>query len=135
MSLQHTVLPTSHHWVSLLVRYVEDHMWEDSERAGDLWNGRWTRHTLEDVLLEHSDSMIPLAEYTRALELAHPTNTLTSEGPDGLVFRSEADLETDHHSSAFPRHTTKNTTESTGSPHADAFFGMAHTILQRHKPP
>ena len=44
-------------------------MWEDSERAGDLWNGRWTRHTLKDVLLEHSDSMIPLAEYTRALDL------------------------------------------------------------------
>ncbi len=43
-------------------------MWEDTERAGDLWNGRWTRHTLEDILLEHSDSQIPLAEYTRALD-------------------------------------------------------------------
>jgi hypothetical protein len=49
-------------------------MWEDSEREGDLWNGRWTHHTLEDVLLEHSDSQIPLAEYTRALDwLTQPT--------------------------------------------------------------
>ncbi len=68
LCLQHTVLPASDRWVSLLVRYVEDHMWEDSERAEDLWNGRWTRHILEDILLEHSDSHIPLAEYTRALD-------------------------------------------------------------------
>ncbi len=68
LCLQHTVLSASHRWVTLLVRYVEDHMWENSDRAGDLWNGRWTRHTLEDVLLERSDSQIPLAEYTRALD-------------------------------------------------------------------
>ncbi len=67
LCLQHTVLPASHRWVSLLVRYVEDHMWEDSERARDLWIGGWTRHTLDDVLLKHSDSQIPLDEYTRAL--------------------------------------------------------------------
>ena len=42
-------------------------MWEDTERAGDIWNGRWTRQTLEEILIEHSDSQIPPAEYVSAL--------------------------------------------------------------------
>ncbi len=36
LCLRHTVLPPSQRWVSLLMSYVEDHMWEDSERAGDI---------------------------------------------------------------------------------------------------
>lgn len=58
---------------NIINHYAEDHMWEYSERAGswgagDIWNGRWTRHTLEDILLEHIDSQISQAECAKALD-------------------------------------------------------------------
>ena len=40
-----------------------------------------------------------------------------------------------HHYSAFPCHTTNATMESSGTPHADAIFGMAHMLLQSTNPP
>jgi hypothetical protein len=53
LSLQHTVLPAAQRWISLLM-----HLWEDSERAGDIWNGRWSRQLLADILIEHADTQI-----------------------------------------------------------------------------
>lgn len=67
LSLQHTVLPPAQQWVTLPISYAEVHLWKDSERAGDLWTGRWTRQTLQEILLEHTDSQIPRSNYASAL--------------------------------------------------------------------
>jgi hypothetical protein len=49
------------------MNYADNYLWKDSERAGDVWNGRWSRQTLEDILQEHSDYQIPPPiEYTAA---------------------------------------------------------------------
>ncbi len=79
-SLRHTMFPPAQRWVSLLMRYLDDHLWEDSKRAGDIWNGRLTRQTLEDILHEHTDSQIPPAEYTSALHwLQYLTSLLQND--------------------------------------------------------
>ena len=55
LCLRHTVLPPAQRWILLLMRHAEEHLWEDSEMAGDIWNGRWSRQTISSLLLEHSD--------------------------------------------------------------------------------
>ena len=49
-SFQHQNLPIAQRWIRLFIDYVETHMWEDSELAGDIWNGRWHRNTISDLL-------------------------------------------------------------------------------------
>jgi len=67
LCFRHTVLPPAQRWISLLMHYAETHLWEDSERAGDIWNGRWSTHLLRELLIEHSDSHIPPADYSTAM--------------------------------------------------------------------
>ncbi len=77
LCLRHTVLPPAQRWICLLMHYAETHLWEDSERAGDIWNGRWSQHLLRELLSEHSDTQIPPAEYSNALQwLSNLTLTL-----------------------------------------------------------
>jgi hypothetical protein len=57
--------------------FAEEHLWEDTVLAGDIWNGRWTIHTIDEVLLEHSDTVIPQRDYTSAVHwLTHLTHLL-----------------------------------------------------------
>jgi hypothetical protein len=77
LSLQHTVLPAAQRWISLLTYYAETHLLEDSKRAGDIWNGRWSSQLLADILIEHADTQIPPKEYISAMQwLANLTLTL-----------------------------------------------------------
>ena len=77
LSLRHTVLPATQRWIALLMNYAETHLWEDSERAGDIWNGRWSHQLIADILPEHADTQIPPKEYTSAIQwLANLTLTL-----------------------------------------------------------
>ena len=77
LCLRHTVLPPAQRWISLLMSYAEEHLWEDSEQAGDIWNGRWSHQLLGELLIEHSDTQIPSADYTIALHwLSNLTLTL-----------------------------------------------------------
>ncbi len=78
LCLRHTVLPLAQRWISLLMHYAETHLWEDSERAGDIWNRRWfPQHLLGELLSERSDTQIPPAKYTSALHwLSNLTLTL-----------------------------------------------------------
>ena len=77
LSFRYTVLPAAQRWIALLMNYAETHLWEDSERAGDIWNGRWSRQLLADILLEHSDTQIPPKEYISAVHwLSNLTLTL-----------------------------------------------------------
>jgi hypothetical protein len=50
LCLLHQSLPHTQRWVRLLIDFAEAHMWEDTEIAGDIWNGRWKRQDIEDVL-------------------------------------------------------------------------------------
>jgi hypothetical protein len=77
LCLRHTALPPAQRWISLLKQYAETHLWKDSERGGDIWNGRWSQNRLGELLIEHSDTQIPPAEYTNALRwLSNLTLTL-----------------------------------------------------------
>jgi hypothetical protein len=59
------------------MHYAETHLWEDLERAGNIWNGRWSQHLLEELLSEHLDTQTPPAEYSNALQwLSNLTLTL-----------------------------------------------------------
>ena len=59
------------------MNYAETHLWEDSERAGDIWNGRWSHQLIADILIDHADAEIPPKEYTSAIQwLANLTLTL-----------------------------------------------------------
>jgi hypothetical protein len=59
LCLRHTALPPAQRWISLLMTYAEAHLWEDSARAGDIWNGRWSQQLLVELLSEHTDTQIP----------------------------------------------------------------------------
>jgi hypothetical protein len=43
-------------------------MWEDSEVAGDIWNGRWRRHDIETILGRHALEIIPHEDLYQGLE-------------------------------------------------------------------
>jgi hypothetical protein len=61
----------------LLMYYAETHLWEDSERAGDIWNGRWSHQLLAEIVIEHADKQIPPKEYINAVQwLSNLTLTL-----------------------------------------------------------
>jgi hypothetical protein len=68
LCLRHTVLPPAQKWILLLMHYAETHLWEESESAGDIWNGRWSQHLLSELLIEHSDTQIPPADYSSAMQ-------------------------------------------------------------------
>jgi hypothetical protein len=77
LCLRHTALPPAQRWISILLHYAEMHLWEDSVRAGDIWNGRWSQQLLGELLNEHSDTQIPPADYSMALQwLSNLTLTL-----------------------------------------------------------
>ena len=50
MCYRHQHLPTSDRWVIPLLDYMEQHLWSDTEAAGDIWNGRWTRELFSSIL-------------------------------------------------------------------------------------
>ncbi len=59
------------------MQYAEAHLWEDSERSGNIWNGRWSQQLLSEILIEHSDTQIPPADYSSAMHwLSNFTLTL-----------------------------------------------------------
>jgi hypothetical protein len=68
MCLRHQSLPRSQRWVRILVEFAEEHMWEDTELAGDIWNGRWKRQDIEDILGSHAQEVIPPEELQTALQ-------------------------------------------------------------------
>jgi hypothetical protein len=78
LCLRHTVLPPAQKRIMLLMQYAETHLLEELERAGDIWNGRWSQHLLNELLMiEHSDTEIPPADYSSAmLWLSNLTLTL-----------------------------------------------------------
>jgi hypothetical protein len=68
LCLQHQSLPQSQRWVRLLVDFAEAHMWEDSEVAGDIWNGRWRRQDIETILGRHALEIIPHEDLYQGLD-------------------------------------------------------------------
>jgi hypothetical protein len=42
LCLRYTVLPPAQRWILLLMHHAEEHLWEESEMAGNIWNGRWS---------------------------------------------------------------------------------------------
>ena len=68
LCLQHQSLPKSQRWVRLLVDFAEDHMWEDTELAGDIWNGRWRRQDIDTILGRYASEVIPLEDLHQGLQ-------------------------------------------------------------------
>ena len=91
LSFRYTVLPAAQRWIALLMNYAETHLWEDSERAGDIWNGRWSHQLIADTMIEHTDAEIPPKEYTSAIQwLANLTLTLQKKNTDYVIFHATA---------------------------------------------
>ena len=60
---RHQPLPQHSRWIIPIIDYIEDQVWQDTEAGGDIWNGRWTRFTLHDLLPDGRDLFIPSREY------------------------------------------------------------------------
>ncbi len=58
MSLRHQYLSPNQSWVLTLIAHMEDHIWTDSVTGGDLWNGRWTRDSIQKLLPDSSMACI-----------------------------------------------------------------------------
>jgi hypothetical protein len=67
LCLKYTALPPAQKWILLLMHHAEVHLWEDSEMAGYIWNGRWSRETIRHILNEHADTLIPPSDYVSAI--------------------------------------------------------------------
>jgi hypothetical protein len=67
MSLRHQFLPPNHRWVLTLIAHMEDHLWMDSVTGGDLWNGRWTRDGIQDLLPESAAAQISPHDYIKGM--------------------------------------------------------------------
>jgi hypothetical protein len=46
---------------------MEDHIWTESVTGGDLWNGRWTRDCIQDLLPESVTALISPQDYIKGL--------------------------------------------------------------------
>jgi hypothetical protein len=55
---RHHHLPQQHRWIIPIVDYIEDNLWADSIEGGDIWNGRWTRQLLLDLMPDSEMSPI-----------------------------------------------------------------------------
>lgn len=64
---RYTVLPPAQRWIELPLHHADTYLWENSEVAGDIWNCRWSHHTIADVLQKQADTQIPPTEYAQAI--------------------------------------------------------------------
>ena len=72
-------LPHTQRWVSLLIDFAEAHVWEDTEIAGDIWNGRWKRQDIEDILGTDSTMIVSPEDFHLGIQwLTELTATTTS---------------------------------------------------------
>ncbi len=47
----HQHLPTDQRWITPIMEYVEEHLWDNTDLGGDIWNnGRWTPSVIEGFL-------------------------------------------------------------------------------------
>jgi hypothetical protein len=67
MSLRHQYLLLNKCWVLTLINHMEDHIWTDSVTDGDLWNGRWTRDGIQELLPESSTVHIASRDIMKAM--------------------------------------------------------------------
>jgi hypothetical protein len=67
MSLRHQYLPPNQRWVLPLIHYMEDHLWTDSVLGGDIWNERWTRDVIHELLPASSTALISHRDTKTAL--------------------------------------------------------------------
>lgn len=56
-NLQH--YPPAQCWIKILMNHAEQHIWDYTEQAGDIWNGRWSTPALCDLLQDHAISRWP----------------------------------------------------------------------------
>ncbi len=86
LSFRHTVLPPAQRWISLLMQYAETHLWEDSETAGNIWNGRWSRQIIRNILSEHRQVAQEPRHYSRpGTSPTHDVYARQRDCPDKLV--------------------------------------------------
>jgi hypothetical protein len=58
LALLYTALSPSQQWPRNLLTYMEEHIWEDTELAGDLWNGRWSQQALNIILGDKGQEIV-----------------------------------------------------------------------------
>lgn len=46
----HIKLPKKQRWIKSIMKYIQKHMWADTEPTAGILNGRWNRHVWEDAL-------------------------------------------------------------------------------------
>ena len=65
---RHHHLHPSARWIIPVIDYMEDHMWTDTEKGGDIWNGRWTPDVLTSLLGEVTREPVDQRLFKRALQ-------------------------------------------------------------------
>ncbi len=52
----------------MIIDYMEDHLWSDTEKGGDVWNGRWPSRLIEDLLPVSYDQRVDPADLKASLK-------------------------------------------------------------------
>ena len=131
LCFRHTVLPPAQRWISLLMHYAETHLWEDSERAGDIWNGRWSTHLLRELLIEHSDSHIPPADYSTAM-LWLSNLTLTLQKTQTALYSTRRHIL--RQMGEYKCNPPPTTTQTQWSSNSDTLLCLEYSVLSRNTP-
>ena len=84
LSLRHQALPQNRQWVLSLITHMEDHIWTDSVLGGDLWNGRWTRDGIQDLLPESVNAKISPHDYIKGLAWMRKLTGILQKGQQRL---------------------------------------------------
>ncbi len=67
MTYRHTAIPPAQRWIAPLMNHMENHMWDDTEEGGDIWNGRWTRSKLDNLIPDASSYLLSQKMFTPAI--------------------------------------------------------------------
>ena len=76
LALRCTPLPPTHQWIRPILAFVEMHLWDDTELAGDIWNGRWPEHLLSTILGDSCSTIIHPKDFSRSLRWVIKLTTL-----------------------------------------------------------
>jgi hypothetical protein len=79
------LFPPNHQWIQPILAFVETHLWDDTEIAGDIWNGPWSKQVLTTILGESCSMIIHPKDFSRSLRwLVKRTAKTPTDSPPTL---------------------------------------------------
>jgi hypothetical protein len=65
---RHQHLPAGQRWITPVMEYIEEHLWDNTDLGGDIWNGRWMPSAFDNLLPVASDLCISPTDIKAALK-------------------------------------------------------------------